>query len=120
MEYFYYALFGGMAGGLVLLTAAGWGVFSWNLSKKSVTLIGAPSSSGEMEPRPRWRNLASMIGTMAFGAGVMMRNGHLAILGIVFSILSAAALWQHLRARLPFLFDPWSEKVPIAPAYCIP
>lgn len=101
--------------GLVLLTAAEWGVFSWNLSKKAVTLIGAPSSSGEIEPRPRWQNLAAMIGTLAFGAGVMMRHGHLAILGIVFSILSAAALWQHLRARLPYLFDPWSEKVPAAP-----
>jgi membrane protease YdiL (CAAX protease family) len=56
-----------------------------------------------------------MLGTLAFGSGVMTQNWHGAILGVVFSSLTAAAMWQNLRARLPYLYDPWSEKLPQAP-----
>jgi hypothetical protein len=45
----------------------------------------------------------------------MMRAWHVAIIGIVFSSLIAVAMWQGLRARLPYLFDPWSEKSVPAP-----
>src|SRR5262249_41098696 len=27
----------------------------------------------------------------------------------------AAAMWQNFRARLPYLYDPWSEKLPPPP-----
>lgn len=97
------------------LVAVGWVVFSHSLAEKSVTLVMAPSSSGEMERPPAGRQWAAMLGTLAFGAGVLMQAWHSAIIGVVFSSLTAAAMWQNLRARLPQLFDPWSEKLPPAP-----
>ena len=32
--------------------------------------------------------------------------GDLAVTGVVYSWVTAAAMWQNFRARLPFLFDP--------------
>jgi membrane protease YdiL (CAAX protease family) len=29
--------------------------------------------------------------------------------------MTAAAMWQNFRARLPYLYDPWSEKLPSPP-----
>ena len=97
------------------LVAVGWVIFSHSLAEKSVTLVTAPSSSGEMERPPAGRQWAAMLGTLAFGSGVLMQAWHSAIIGVVFSSLTAAAMWQNLRARLPHLFDPWSEKLPPAP-----
>jgi membrane protease YdiL (CAAX protease family) len=97
------------------LVAVGWVVFSHSLAEKSVTLVMAPSSSGEIERPPAGRQWAAMLGTLAFGSGVLMQAWHSAIIGVVFSSLTAAAMWQNLRARLPHLFDPWSEKLPPAP-----
>jgi membrane protease YdiL (CAAX protease family) len=99
----------------IALVAVGWVVFSHSLAEKSVTLVTAPSSSGEMERPPAGRQWAAMLGTLAFGSGVLMQAWHSAIIGVVFSSLTAAAMWQNLRARLPHLFDPWSEKLPPAP-----
>jgi membrane protease YdiL (CAAX protease family) len=99
----------------VALVAAGWWFFGRSLAEKSVTLVSAPSSSGEPEPISRSRQWTAMLGTLAFGSGVMSQNWHLAIIGIVFSSLTAAAMWQNLRARLPFLYDPWSERFPTPP-----
>jgi membrane protease YdiL (CAAX protease family) len=39
----------------------------------------------------------------------------LAVTGIVYSMMTAAAMWQNFRARLPYLFDPWSEVLPTPP-----
>jgi membrane protease YdiL (CAAX protease family) len=36
-------------------------------------------------------------------------------MGIVYSYMTAAAMWENFRARLPFLYDPWSEKLPPPP-----
>jgi membrane protease YdiL (CAAX protease family) len=36
-------------------------------------------------------------------------------MGIVYSWMTAAAMWQNFRARLPFLYDPWSEQLPPPP-----
>jgi membrane protease YdiL (CAAX protease family) len=99
----------------VALVALGWLVFSRSLAEKAVTLVMAPSSSGESERPPAGRQWAAMLGTLAFGTGVMTQNWHSAVLGVVFSSLTAAAMWQNLRARLPYLYDPWSEKLPPAP-----
>lgn len=99
----------------IALVAVGWWFFGRSLAEKAVTLVSAPSSAGEPQPVPRHRQWTAMLGTLAFGSGVLLRNWHLAIIGIVFSSLIAAAMWQNLRARLPFLFDPWSEKLPPAP-----
>ena len=98
------------------LVAVGWYVFSYGLALKSVTLVNAPSSSGEPEPPSRSRQWAAMLGTFAFGTGVIAQSWHIAIIGVVFSYLMAATMWQNLRARLPYLFDPWSEKLPPAPS----
>jgi len=97
------------------LVAVGWFFFGRSLAEKSVTLVSAPSSSGETEPTPRSRQWTALLGTLAFGSGIITRNWHLAIIGLVFSSLTAAAMWQNLRARLPYLFDPWAEEVPPAP-----
>ena len=99
----------------IAIVAVGWYVFSHSLALKSVTLVTAPSSSGEPEPLDRGRQWTAMLGTFAFGTGVITQSWHVAIIGLVFSYLMAATMWQNLRARLPYLFDPWSEKLPPAP-----
>ena len=100
----------------IALAAAGWGIFSRSLAEKTVTLATAPSSSGEAEPAPKGRQWAAMLGTLAFSSGVITGTWSIAVTGMVFSSLTAAAMWQNFRARLPFLFDPWSEKQPPAPS----
>jgi len=100
---------------LVALIAVGWLVFSAGLARKAVTLVTAPSSSGQPERPPRGRQWAALLGTFSFAAGVFTANWYLAIVGVVFSSLTGAAMWQNLRVRLPHLFDPWTEKLPPAP-----
>ncbi|MBI5381247.1 MAG: CPBP family intramembrane metalloprotease [Opitutae bacterium] len=100
----------------IALVAVGWYFFSHSLALKSVTLVTAPSSSGEPEPPKHGRQWIAMLGTFAFGTGVITQSWHIAIIGVVFSYLMAATMWQNLRARLPYLFDAWSEKLPPAPS----
>jgi membrane protease YdiL (CAAX protease family) len=97
------------------LTAAGWWIFGRSLAEKAVTLVRPSSSSGQPEPAPRSQQWTAMLGTLTFGSGVMAQNWHLAVIGVVFSMMTSAAMWQNLRARLPFLYDPWSEKFPPPP-----
>jgi membrane protease YdiL (CAAX protease family) len=52
---------------------------------------------------------------LTFAVGIVTAQWQLAIIGIVYSYVTAAAMWQNFRARLPYLYDPWSEKVPPAP-----
>lgn len=52
---------------------------------------------------------------LTFCIGVLSQQWHIAIMGIVYSYLTAAAMWQNFRARLPYLYDPWSEKLPPPP-----
>lgn len=104
------------AGGWIALTGIGWWFFGRSLSEKTVTLVTPMSSSGEAEPVPAARRWAAMAGTFAFAAGILSGAWSIAVLGVVFSLLSSAAMWQGLRERLPYLFDPWSEKEPPAPS----
>lgn len=99
----------------VLLVAIGWVAFGRSMAEKSVTLVSATSSSGEPQPIPRGRRLAALLGTFTFATGVVTQQWQIAVIGIVYSWVTAAAMWQNFRARLPFLFDPWSEKVPPPP-----
>lgn len=92
----------------IAAVALGWLLFSETLAMKSVSLVTPPSSSGEAEPPNRAAYWFSMLGTLSFGAGVLTGTWHVAIIGIVFSSLMSAAMWQRLKARLPYLFDPWS------------
>lgn len=99
----------------ILLVALGWWAFSRSLALKSVTLVQAPSSSGEPEPIPKGRQWAATLGTFTFAAGIASAQWHLAFAGVVYSWVTAAAMWQNFRERLPFLYDPWSEKLPRPP-----
>jgi membrane protease YdiL (CAAX protease family) len=101
--------------GRVALVAVLWAVFARSLAEKTVTLATAPSSSGEPEPVPRGRRWAASLGTFTFGVGILSRQWHVAAIGVAYSWLTAAALWQGFRARLPYLLDPWSERAPPPP-----
>jgi membrane protease YdiL (CAAX protease family) len=99
----------------VLLIAVGWIAFGRSMAEKSVTLVSMSSSSGEPEPIPKGRRYAASLGMLTFAVGILGERWELAVVGIVYSWLTAAAMWENFRARLPFLFDPWSEKVPPPP-----
>ncbi len=99
----------------VALVGALFAVFGRSLAEKSVTLVSVPSSSGEPEPVPRGRRWAALLGTLTFGVGILSQQWHLALVGVVYAALTSAAMWQNFRARLPFLFDPWSERLPPPP-----
>jgi membrane protease YdiL (CAAX protease family) len=99
----------------IVLVGIGWFAFGRSMAAKSVTLVTISSSSGEPEPIPKGRRWAASLGMLTFSIGILSHNWSLAVVGIVYSWLTAAAMWENFRARLPYLFDPWSEKVPPPP-----
>jgi membrane protease YdiL (CAAX protease family) len=99
----------------ILLVGVGWFLFGRSMAEKSVTLVTVTSSSGEPEQVPRGRRYAAQLGMLTFSIGVLTQQWHLAIMGIVYSSMTAAAMWQNFRARLPYLYDPWSEQLPKPP-----
>ncbi len=99
----------------VTLVAAGWFVFARSMANKSVTLASVTSPSGEAQKIPLARRAATQLGTFTFAIGVLTQQWTVAVTGIVYSIMTAAAMWQNFRARLPFLQDPWSERLPPPP-----
>ena len=101
--------------GKVLLVGMGWLLFSRSMAQKSVTLVTIASESGEVQPIPRGRRFAAQMGMLTFSIGVVTQQWNIAVVGIVYSYLTAAAVWQNFRARLPYLYDPWSEELPHPP-----
>jgi membrane protease YdiL (CAAX protease family) len=99
----------------IALVLVGWFLFARSMAEKSVTLVSVASSSGEAPKVPMGRRWATQLGMLTFSIGVITQQWHLAIVGIVFSYLTAAAMWQNFRARLPYLYDPWSEQLPPPP-----
>lgn len=99
----------------LLLVAVGWCVFAWSMALKAVTLARVAPESGETEKIPAGRRWAVQLGTLSFVLGIMTREIGPAVAGIAFSVMTAAAMWQNFRARLPFLLDPWSERLPQPP-----
>jgi hypothetical protein len=99
----------------IALLGVGWWFFGRSMAEKSVTLVTVASSSGEQQRLSWSRRGAARLGMLTFALGVVTRQWHLAIMGIVFSWITAAAMWQNFRARLPYLYDPWSEKLPPPP-----
>ncbi|MGA2278616.1 MAG: CPBP family intramembrane glutamic endopeptidase [Terracidiphilus sp.] len=99
----------------IALVLVGWFLFARSMAEKSVTLVSVASSSGEAPKIPSGRRWATQLGMLTFSIGVITQQWHLAIVGIVFSYMTAAAMWQNFRARLPYLYDPWSEKLPSPP-----
>jgi len=87
----------------IALVGGGWLVFSSTLALKSVSLVTVPSSSGEPEPPNRARQWIAMVGTLAFGTGVMTGSWHVAIVGIgVFIVGRGGDVAEPARAsRLP-------------------
>ncbi len=99
----------------VVLVGIGWIVFGYGMALKTVTLVTVAGSSGEAGKIPASRRWATYLGTLTFSVGVLTRQWPVAISGIVYSSLTSAAMWQNFRARLPYLFDPWSERRPEPP-----
>jgi len=99
----------------IALVGVGWFFFSRSMAEKSVTLVTITSSSGETEKIPQGRRWAAQLGMLTFAIGIVTGQWQLAIIGIVYSYLTAAAMWQNFRARLPYLYDLWSEKLPPPP-----
>lgn len=99
----------------IALVAVGWWFFGRSMAEKSVTLVTISSPSGEPQPLSRGRRAAAQLGMLTFALGVISRQWNLAIVGIVYSWITAAAMWQNFRARLPYLYDPWSETLPPPP-----
>jgi membrane protease YdiL (CAAX protease family) len=101
--------------GGILFVFIAWHVFARSLADKTVTLATVTSSSGETERPPAGLRWAAMLGTLSFATGVLTRQWGFAIAGVVYSLLTAAAMWQNFRHRLPFLMDPWSATLPPPP-----
>jgi len=99
----------------IALVGVGWFFFGRSMAEKAVTLVSVTSSSGEREKIPSGRRWAAQLGMLTFCIGVLTQQWHIAIMGIVYSYLTAAAMWQNFRARLPYLYDLWSEKLPPPP-----
>jgi membrane protease YdiL (CAAX protease family) len=99
----------------IALVGIGWFFFGQSMAEKAVTLVTVTSSSGEPEKISRGRRWAAQLGMMTFSIGVLTQQWHIAIMGIVYSYVTAAAMWENFRARLPYLYDPWSEKLPPPP-----
>lgn len=99
----------------IVLVGIGWFFFARSMAEKTVTLVTVPSSSGETQKIPWGRRWAAQLGMLTFSIGVLTQQWHLAVIGIVYSYLTAAAMWENFRARLPYLYDPWSERLPPPP-----
>ncbi len=99
----------------VVLVGLGWIAFGYSMALKTVTLVTVTGSSGEAERTPASRRWATYLGTFTFSIGVLTRQWPVAASGIVYSGLAGAAMWQNFRTRLPYLFDPWSERRPAPP-----
>jgi membrane protease YdiL (CAAX protease family) len=101
--------------GKILILGIGWFFFGRSMAEKSVTLVTVTSDSGEQQKIPKGRRWAAQLGMLTFAIGVLTQQWHIAVMGIVYSTITAAAMWENFRARLPYLYDPWSEKVPPPP-----
>jgi len=97
------------------LVAVAWYFFGRSMAEKSVTLVTVTSESGEVQKIPGGRRWAAQLGMLTFAIGICTQQWHLAVIGIVYSWITAAAMWQNFRARLPFLYDPWGETLPKPP-----
>jgi membrane protease YdiL (CAAX protease family) len=99
----------------IALVGIGWFVFGRSMAEKTVTLVSVTSSSGEKDQIPWGRRWAAQLGMLTFSIGVLTQQWNIAVVGIVYSYVTAAAMWENFRARLPYLYDPWSEKLPPPP-----
>jgi membrane protease YdiL (CAAX protease family) len=99
----------------VALVGIAWFGFARSMAAKGVTLATTTSESGERQKIPTGRRWAAQLGVFPFVIGVFTQQWNLLLTGLLYSVMTAAALWQNFRARLPYLYDPWSEPLPPAP-----
>ena len=99
----------------IALVAVAWFVFARSMAEKAVTLVTVASETGETPKVSQGRRWGASLGMLSFAIGVATQQWQLAVVGIVFSWITAAAMWQNLRAHLPYLYDPWSEVLPAPP-----
>jgi membrane protease YdiL (CAAX protease family) len=99
----------------IALVGVGSFFFGRSMAEKTVTLVSVTSESGEQQKIPAGRRWAAQLGMLTFCIGVLTQQWHIAVMGIVYSYVTAAAMWESFRARLPYLYDPWSEKLPPPP-----
>ena len=99
----------------IALIGVGWYFFGRSMAEKAVTLATVTSESGERQRIPAGQQWATLLGMLTFSIGVLTQQWTLAVAGIVYSVMTAAAMWQNFRARLPYLYDPWSETLPAPP-----
>lgn len=99
----------------VALVGGGWVLFARSMADKAVTLATVTGPSGEAATIPAGRRWAIYLGTLTFAIGVLTLQWSVAVTGIVYSMMAAAAMWQNFRAHLPYLYDPWSERLPTPP-----
>jgi membrane protease YdiL (CAAX protease family) len=99
----------------ILLLFIGWYFFARSMAEKTVTMVRVTSASGEPDKVSRSRQWGASLGMLTFATGVLTQQWQIAIMGIVYSYITAAAMWENFRARLPYLYDPWSEKLPPPP-----
>jgi Type II CAAX prenyl endopeptidase Rce1-like len=99
----------------VALIAVAWAFFGRSMAEKSVTLVTITSESGEVQRLRGGTRAGAQLGMLTFAIGVLTQQWNIAVMGIVYSYITAAAMWQNFRARLPYLYDPWSEELPDPP-----
>ncbi len=99
----------------VALLGVAWFLFARSMAAKTVTLATITSESGEIQKAPMGRRWAAQLGLLTFAIGVLSQQWNLVVMGVVYSAVTAAAMWQNFRARLPYLYDPWSEVLPPPP-----
>lgn len=99
----------------IALVAVGWVLFAHSRAARTVTLARPADAAGEAERVPAGRRWATQLGTVPFFVGVLTRQWPLAVAGIVYAEITSVAMWQNFRARLPYLLDPWSERLPRPP-----
>jgi membrane protease YdiL (CAAX protease family) len=97
------------------LVSVAWFLFARSMAAKTVTLATVTSESGEIQKVPAGRRWAAQLGLLTFSIGVLTEQWNLMVVGVLYSTMTAAALWQNFRARLPYLYDPWSEVLPRPP-----
>lgn len=99
----------------VVLIGVAWAFFGRSMAEKSVTLVTITSESGEVQKLRGGTRAGAQLGMLTFAIGVLTQQWNIAAMGIIYSYITAAAMWQNFRARLPYLYDPWSEVLPDPP-----
>jgi membrane protease YdiL (CAAX protease family) len=100
----------------IALVAAGWFLLAGSLSEKAVTLVMPSTENGQTDKIPLGERLAAHLGTFPFSIGVMTQQWHLVLAGVVFSAVTAGAMWRRFAASLPYFHDAWSARRQAAPS----